>query len=109
MLLRRFYIQENEKAPVPKTKKSRELKTEFMPLDYSKYIASEEEFIELYGEDQLFIYRASLSASQDSAIAQPDEDDDSELSEEYDLHPKKRKMSIEVKGIELPETYAVKI
>lgn len=29
MLLRRFYIQENEKAPKPRPKKHRELKTEF--------------------------------------------------------------------------------
>lgn len=31
MLLRRFYIQENEKAPGPKSKKSRELNTEILP------------------------------------------------------------------------------
>lgn len=29
MLLRRFYIQENEKAPNPRPKKNRELKTSF--------------------------------------------------------------------------------
>ncbi len=32
MLLRRFYIQENEKAPEPKQKKTRELKTDIIPL-----------------------------------------------------------------------------
>ncbi|CAD0108179.1 unnamed protein product [Aureobasidium uvarum] len=32
MLLRRFYVQENEKAPEPKQKKNRELKTDIMPL-----------------------------------------------------------------------------
>jgi tRNA-specific adenosine deaminase 2 len=31
MLLRRFYIQENEKAPDPQQKKARELKTEILP------------------------------------------------------------------------------
>jgi len=31
MLLRRFYIQENERAPVPTAKKNRELKTEIVP------------------------------------------------------------------------------
>lgn len=36
MLLRRFYIQENEKAPEPKPKKTRELKTEILPLDSTK-------------------------------------------------------------------------
>ncbi|KAF2673967.1 cytidine deaminase-like protein [Microthyrium microscopicum] len=36
MLLRKFYIQENEKAPEPKQKKTRELKTEIIPLDLSK-------------------------------------------------------------------------
>jgi hypothetical protein len=33
MLLRRFYIQENEKAPEPKQKKTRELKTDIIPLE----------------------------------------------------------------------------
>ncbi|KAK8192525.1 tRNA(adenine34) deaminase [Zalaria obscura] len=33
MLLRRFYVQENEKAPEPKQKKNRELKTEILPVD----------------------------------------------------------------------------
>jgi tRNA-specific adenosine deaminase 2 len=33
MLLRRFYVQENEKAPEPKQKKERVLKTEILPLD----------------------------------------------------------------------------
>ncbi|SMQ47282.1 unnamed protein product [Zymoseptoria tritici ST99CH_3D7] len=32
MLLRRFYVQENEKAPEPKPKKNRELKTEILPV-----------------------------------------------------------------------------
>ncbi|KAA6412823.1 MAG: trna-specific adenosine deaminase subunit tad2 [Lasallia pustulata] len=31
MLLRRFYVQENDKAPEPKGKKTRELKTEILP------------------------------------------------------------------------------
>jgi tRNA-specific adenosine deaminase 2 len=33
MLLRKFYVQENEKAPEPKQKKTRELKTEIAPTD----------------------------------------------------------------------------
>jgi tRNA-specific adenosine deaminase 2 len=33
MLLRRFYVQENDKAPEPKQKKLRELKTEIVPLE----------------------------------------------------------------------------
>jgi tRNA-specific adenosine deaminase 2 len=32
MLLRRFYVQENEKAPEPRGKKERVLKTEILPL-----------------------------------------------------------------------------
>jgi tRNA-specific adenosine deaminase 2 len=36
MLLRRFYLQENNKAPDPKQKKNRELKTEILPLDATK-------------------------------------------------------------------------
>ncbi|QIW95159.1 hypothetical protein AMS68_000677 [Peltaster fructicola] len=33
MLLRRFYVQENEKAPEPKPKKNRELKTAILPVN----------------------------------------------------------------------------
>ncbi|KAF2206008.1 cytidine deaminase-like protein [Delitschia confertaspora ATCC 74209] len=33
LLLRKFYVQENEKAPEPKQKKTRELKTEILPLE----------------------------------------------------------------------------
>jgi tRNA-specific adenosine deaminase 2 len=32
MLLRRFYIQENERAPAPLVKKTRELKSEIPPF-----------------------------------------------------------------------------
>jgi tRNA-specific adenosine deaminase 2 len=37
ILLRKFYVQENEKAPEPKQKKNRELKTEILPLDTNKF------------------------------------------------------------------------
>ncbi|KAK4982065.1 tRNA(adenine34) deaminase [Elasticomyces elasticus] len=33
MLLRRYYVQENKKAPEPKQKKNRELKTEILPIN----------------------------------------------------------------------------
>ncbi|KAF2457854.1 cytidine deaminase-like protein [Lineolata rhizophorae] len=33
MLLRRFYVQENDKAPEPRQKKARELKTEILPSE----------------------------------------------------------------------------
>jgi tRNA-specific adenosine deaminase 2 len=33
LLLRKFYVQENEKAPEPKQKRTRELKTEVLPTD----------------------------------------------------------------------------
>ncbi|KAF2723093.1 cytidine deaminase-like protein [Polychaeton citri CBS 116435] len=36
MLLRRFYVQENEKAPEPKPKKNRELKTEILPVNVTR-------------------------------------------------------------------------
>jgi tRNA-specific adenosine deaminase 2 len=37
MLLRRFYVQENEKAPDPKQKGTRELKTEILPFEMEKF------------------------------------------------------------------------
>lgn len=98
MLLRRFYIQENEKAPVPKAKKSRELKHEFLPLDYSKYIESEDEFLSIYGEDQLHVYRESVAARSQNDSSEDD----------YTKHPKKRKMSIEL-GKERPEIYSLRV
>lgn len=58
-MLRKFYVQENEKAPVPRGKKLRELKDNFEPLDYSKYVHSEEEFVQVYGRSKLEEYRAS--------------------------------------------------
>ncbi|KAK0977395.1 tRNA(adenine34) deaminase [Friedmanniomyces endolithicus] len=39
MLLRKFYVQENAKAPDPKPKKNRELKTEILPIA-TPYIAT---------------------------------------------------------------------
>jgi len=51
--LRRFYLQENDKAPVPKVKKNRELKYTVDPLDLSKYVEDHEfEHLQrLYGQD----------------------------------------------------------
>ncbi|KAK3046495.1 tRNA(adenine34) deaminase [Extremus antarcticus] len=40
MLLRRFYVQENEKAPEPKPKKNRELKTEILPVTVTQPTAA---------------------------------------------------------------------
>ncbi|KAK9473400.1 cytidine deaminase-like protein [Dipodascopsis tothii] len=48
MLLRRFYMQENDKAPTPKAKKSRELKTDFQPLELERYVPASE-IAKLYG------------------------------------------------------------
>lgn len=61
MLLRRFYLQENEKAPVPKAKKNRELKTGFIPLDLTRYVENHElEHLErLYGEDLRKLFSSS--------------------------------------------------
>jgi tRNA-specific adenosine deaminase 2 len=39
MLLRKFYVQENEKAPEPRPKKTRELKTDIMPLQQPRLAA----------------------------------------------------------------------
>lgn len=43
MLLRRFYVQENEKAPVPKTKGNRKLKTDIQPIASSQSVKVSEE------------------------------------------------------------------
>ncbi|CAN6673225.1 tRNA-specific adenosine deaminase subunit Tad2p [Trichomonascus vanleenenianus] len=61
MLLRRFYVRENDKAPVPRSKKSRELKDNMETLDYSLFIDDEEEFVSLYGADRLHLWQATTS------------------------------------------------
>lgn len=50
-LLRNFYIQENNTAPVPKVKKNKEIDGKSFPpnLDFSKYL-TEEMFDQIYGE-----------------------------------------------------------
>lgn len=56
MLLRKFYVQENEKAPVPHTKKVRELKYNIETMSYKHYVQSLEEFIQVYGKENKEIY-----------------------------------------------------
>lgn len=55
MLLRKFYIRRNPKAPTPIKKRTRVLKDNFEELDYSKYV-SREEFIQVYGKEKLALY-----------------------------------------------------
>lgn len=64
MLLREFYVRENSRAPVPRSKKNRELKHEFAPFDYTEYIESEEEFIELYGRQELHKWHDSVARKE---------------------------------------------
>lgn len=63
MLLRYFYVQENEKAPVPRSKKVRELKTGILPLELRKYVGeskcSRQELIDAYGVENEWIYEAN--------------------------------------------------
>jgi tRNA-specific adenosine deaminase 2 len=42
LLLRKFYVQENEKAPEPKQKRTRELKTDILPTDIHAPKSSED-------------------------------------------------------------------
>lgn len=56
MLLRKFYVQENKKAPVPRATEGRVLKyNEFPVLKFEKYL-TKSEFVNMYGEDQLWRY-----------------------------------------------------
>jgi len=65
MLLRRFYLQENEKAPVPKLKKNRLLKKVFLPLDLTKYVQDHElvQLQQLYGDDLRKMFSSSPGLS----------------------------------------------
>lgn len=56
LLLRDFYTHENTHAPVPKSKKNRNLNKETFPeIVWSNYL-SKEEFISLFGEENVSAY-----------------------------------------------------
>ncbi|KAI5953802.1 TAD2 [Candida margitis] len=57
-LLRNFYIQENESAPVPKVKKNKNIEDKEYPLN--SFNLSEVEFIDFYGNDRLPIFGGDL-------------------------------------------------
>ncbi|ANZ75052.1 BA75_02793T0 [Komagataella pastoris] len=67
-LLRRFYLNQNEKSPNPQTKKLRQLDMENFPrLQFDKYL-TEEQFIDMYGESQLDVY---LGESDEIVLQRP--------------------------------------
>ncbi|ODV77113.1 tRNA-specific adenosine deaminase subunit [Suhomyces tanzawaensis NRRL Y-17324] len=53
-LLRNFYIQENESAPVPKTKKNTEIESKLYPDNF--FNLSEDEFVTMYGKERLDVF-----------------------------------------------------
>ncbi|EMG50980.1 putative tRNA wobble position adenosine deaminase subunit [Candida maltosa Xu316] len=54
-LLRNFYIQQNESAPTPKTKKNTDIESKEYP-DNAFTSLTEEEFLQFYGEDRKEVY-----------------------------------------------------
>ncbi|KAK6465132.1 cytidine deaminase-like protein [Scheffersomyces coipomensis] len=52
-LLRNFYIQENESAPVPKIKKNKDIENKLYPPNL--FNLTKEEFVDFYGEQRLDI------------------------------------------------------
>ncbi|CUM67256.1 uncharacterized protein PRCAT00004949001 [Priceomyces carsonii] len=59
MLLRNFYIQENESAPIPKIKKNKDLEGKEYPenIKFRNYI-TKEEFIDTFGLERLKIWES---------------------------------------------------
>ena len=56
MLLRYFYVRENEKAPKPRTKKDRKLDKDTFPLiDWKRYLTFKE-FVSEFGEQHSMKY-----------------------------------------------------
>ncbi|KAH3899229.1 probable tRNA-specific adenosine deaminase subunit TAD2 [Saccharomycodes ludwigii] len=56
VLLRQFYVRENERAPVPRSKNNRKLELEeFPPFLWSKYL-SKEDFVDTFGSENLTKY-----------------------------------------------------
>lgn len=65
MLLRYFYVRENENAPKPRAKSNRKLDVEnFPPMNWSKYI-NREQFLEYFDEDNLRHYDDMTDLSRD--------------------------------------------
>lgn len=59
-LLRNFYIQENDMAPVPKVKKNKDLENKLYPpmLSFDKYLQYEK-FLEFYGNGRKKLFHSS--------------------------------------------------
>ncbi|CDK29329.1 unnamed protein product [Kuraishia capsulata CBS 1993] len=56
MLLRKFYLLENDSAPQPTTKKTRNLiEDEFPRIEYKNYL-TRNQFVEMFGEGRVGIY-----------------------------------------------------
>ncbi|CAI4043749.1 hypothetical protein SKDZ_10G1780 [Saccharomyces kudriavzevii ZP591] len=66
MLLRYFYVRQNEKAPKPRSKSDRVLdKDTFPPMEWSKYIG-EESFLENFGHDYKAYYASGTDLFNDN-------------------------------------------
>lgn len=65
LLLRDFYTRENGKAPEPRSKKNRVLKTsDFPDIKWSNYVFKDE-FIALYGEENVSAFEESKDIKRD--------------------------------------------
>ncbi|CAI4559143.1 ASN_HP2_G0028280.mRNA.1.CDS.1 [Saccharomyces cerevisiae] len=66
MLLRYFYVRQNERAPKPRSKSDRVLdKNTFPPMEWSKYL-NEEAFIETFGDDYRTCFANKVDLSSNS-------------------------------------------
>lgn len=65
LLLRNFYTHENTHAPIPKSKKNRNLNKETFPdLIWSNYL-NEKEFINMFGEDKLWAFKENRDVNEE--------------------------------------------
>lgn len=76
LMLRRFYLNENDKAPNPKVKKTRNFVDDDFPLiDFQKYL-TKAEFVDFYGEERLDVFDGLKNEILDTSL-----DDRKHLSE----------------------------
>lgn len=83
LLLRDFYTHENTHAPVPKSKKNRNLNKETYPdLIWSNYL-NKDEFISMFGEDKIEIFEENrdLIEEVDESVLDPNNIDISDIIE----------------------------
>ncbi|CAI4044384.1 hypothetical protein N7582_003126 [Saccharomyces uvarum] len=98
MLLRYFYVRQNQRAPKPRSKSDRVLdKDTFPPMEWSKYI-DEESFVANFGEDYKAYYANGTDLFDDKVDWDLIEPHDDNIIEKLDSQCKSFKLNVHKKS-----------